>query len=750
MPGATSISSSFAYRSVLCRVCVVFALLALKLGAADEGTVAKGEEALKRKAYDEAIAVFSEVLQANPANVAALIGRGRCYSLKKDHDHAVIDYTEVLRWEPKSKDALWYRHHAYEALNDYEKALVDISALVELKPDDALCRRLRATNEWRLKKYAAGLADIEQAIALNKNDVENIEVRAGILAVVKSYVEAIEDFSTAIRMNSTTARSFCERGWLYRKTGRYQEAIDDLREAIRLDKKTDLYANNLAWILATCTEGKFLDGPKAVELATEACELTTWKSPGRLDTLAAAYARVGDFDNAVRWQNKALELEKNEDHAGRFHDRLVLYKRKEAYSEEPLEKDKTEWSLQRSACFDTVWTTVNENYFDATFGGVDWRAMRAKYRLRLWAAEDNRMLRQLLQDMLDELQRTHFAIVPREMSVLKPEERGRIGYTGATVAMVENAVTLVRVKPGSPADKAGLKPGDVVKRVDEWGLSELAASMSESVPSARRRQLYLRSFVESRLSAPVDQEVRLQLEAPDGTLREVKLVACPYEGLWSEAVGFTPSEPIECEVGRGPPGVVWMRFSIFALPVMAEFKRCVHTLKPGDGLVLDLRGNPGGLTLMAPGFFGRLSEKEVSLGTMHERYSADEFMAYPQHGAFTGPVAVLVDAASASTSEILTAGLQAFGRARVFGETTAGAALPSQFRQLPTGDMLQYAVADIKTPKGVLIEGNGVAPDEPVALRRADCVAGRDPVLEAAERWIRAQRHDGVKDVVVK
>jgi carboxyl-terminal processing protease len=176
----------------------------------------------------------------------------------------------------------------------------------------------------------------------------------------------------------------------------------------------------------------------------------------------------------------------------------------------------------------------------------------------------------------------------------------------------------------------------------------------------------------------------------------------------------------------------------------------VHSLKDGEGLIIDLRGNPGGITLMAPGIFGRLSAKEVSLGTMHRRYGSEEFTAYPQRGAFLGPVAVLVDSASASTSEILAAGLQETGRARIFGEATAGAALPSMFRNLPTGDMLQYAVADIKTPHGMLIEGNGVTPDELVVVRRADCAAGRDPVREAAEHWLATQRQKPATEVARK
>ena len=730
---------------------MVFAMLALRVFAADEAALAKGEAALEREAYDEAIAVFDGILQANPTNVAAYLGRGRgLVKGRNDLQHAVADYSEALKIDPKSKDALWQRYYVYSRLDDFKNALVDINALIELEPNDANNLRARALNYRQLANFPAALVDLERAFTLDKKKVDNFEIRAEVLAGAKSYVEAIEDYTTAIHLSDKIAEYYYQRGLLYVKVGRHQEAVEDMRDAVRLDKKNVSYLNDLAWLQATCPDEKILDGPKAVELATRACELTAWKLSGVLDTLAAAYARAGDFENAMRSQTKAIDLGKASGRGEDFGNRLALYQRKEAFTLEPSEKDKTEWSLQRSACFDTVWTTVNENYFDVTFGGVDWQAVREKYRLRLWTAEDNRMLRRLLQDMLGELHRTHFAVIPREMSVLNPEERGRIGYTGAEAASIEEAITIIGVKTGSPAEKAGLKPGDVVKRVDSVDLSEMTASMCDSVPSPRKRALYLRGFVNWRLAPPVGKEVCLQVEAPDGALREVKLVSREVEGIWSEAMGFSPSEPIECEINRRPTGVVWMRFNLFALPVMSAFKRCVRSLQPHDGLVIDLRGNPGGLTLMAPGIFGRLSEKEVSLGTMRRRYGTEEFTAYPQRGAFTGPVAVLVDSASASTSEILAAGLQDFGRARVFGEMTAGAALPSLFRQLPTGDMLQYAVADIKTPHGVLIEGNGVAPDESVVVRRADCIAGRDPVLEAAERWIATQRRDAAKEVVAK
>src|SRR5262249_6708428 len=103
---------------------------------------------------------------------------------------------------------------------------------------------------------------------------------------------------------------------------------------------------------------------------------------------------------------------------------------------------------------------------------------------------------------------------------------------------------------------------------------------------------------------------------------------------------------------------------------------------------------------------------------------------------FSGPVAVLVDELTASASECFTGGLQSLGRVRVFGSRTMGQALPASTRQLADGDVLLYAWGDLVTATGVRMEGKGVRPDEPVALKIADLQAGKDPVLDAALAWV--------------
>lgn len=420
---------------------------------------------------------------------------------------------------------------------------------------------------------------------------------------------------------------------------------------------------------------------------------------------------------------------------------LVLPAAQGSAAEPVAEPGPENWPAVRDQTFALVWETVNESYFDPTFGGVDWPAVREKYQAGLPAVADKAALRTLLGSMLAELRRTHFSILPREMAVFTPKERSRIGTAGVEVAYVEGAVAVAAVKPAQAGDRAGLRPGDLILAIDQWKLEPLAAYLQKSEISPTRGGFYLTELAASRLQAAVGSKVTLQVRGMDGTERTADLVIEPFDGDWSEPMGDFPSVPVECTARPGPDGLAYLHFNVFARQVMKDVRALLRTIPPDGGLVLDLRGNGGGVTVMASGISGWLSDRVFSLGTMHLRQGHIGFTVTPQERAFLGPVAVLIDNRSASTSEIMAAGLQEAGRARIFGETSPGAALPSNFKSLPTGDLLQYAIADLQTPGGVLIEGRGVVPDEKVARTRADLAAGRDPVLAAAQRWLDHERH---------
>lgn len=396
-----------------------------------------------------------------------------------------------------------------------------------------------------------------------------------------------------------------------------------------------------------------------------------------------------------------------------------------------------QWEALRAATFEEVWRTVNDSYYDPTFGGVDWGAVGERYRATLPGAADNEVLRKLLQSMLGELRQSHFSILPREMAVFAPEERGRVGAAGADVVYADGVVAVATVESDSAAQQAGLVPGDVVLQMGGVLLAPLEGWLERTEMPLARRSYYLTQWVAGRLQGPVGSTLGLQVRGADGQVREVAVTFAHHAGLWSEPVGNFPSMPIRVRSWCDPDGVAYLRFNFFARESMKEVRSLLSQVPADGGLVIDLRGNAGGLAAMAAGISGWLSDRPFQLGTMHLRQGHLGYSVFPQPGAFLGPVALLIDSTSLSTSEIMAAGLQEAGRARIFGAASPGAALPSLFKSLPTGDKLQYAVADLQTPAGKLIEGRGVTPDEPVGVSVADLAAGRDPVLDAALRWLR-------------
>ncbi|MDP2139094.1 MAG: S41 family peptidase [Candidatus Didemnitutus sp.] len=397
------------------------------------------------------------------------------------------------------------------------------------------------------------------------------------------------------------------------------------------------------------------------------------------------------------------------------------------------------WEEVRREAFALVWETVNEAYFDPQFGGVDWAAVRARYEPGLNSATDNGALRGLLQQMLAELGSSHFAILPREAAVFAPDERMRLGTSGAEVGWVDGAVVITRLVAGGPAGAAGLQAGDAWRAIDGREIAELKRWLDAGGIRPLRQGRALAQWVQAQLRGPVGSEIIAMVESPGEPARAVTLTIAAHEGAWSEPVGNFPSFPVDIETHHSD-GLGYLRFNVFARQVMKPVREFLMGLQRDEGLVLDLRGNSGGIGIMAAGLSGWLCTQQVWLGTMQMRQGVMQFMAFPQEGAFTGPVAVLIDGGSASTSEIMAAGLQANNRVRVFGDASAGEALPSSFKQLPTGDLFQYAIADVITPQRRSLEGNGVRPDVRIVRTRADLAAGRDLVRTAAEEWLQSMR----------
>ena len=131
------------------------------------------------------------------------------------------------------------------------------------------------------------------------------------LSAVRSgrHDEAAELFTKVIDAGGepdVLATALTNRGLVETRRGNWQRAIEDYREALRLQPKLATAHNNLAWLLAACPVDSLRNGQEAVEHATWACKATGWNTMSCLGTLAAACAEVGDFGQAMRWQERAL------------------------------------------------------------------------------------------------------------------------------------------------------------------------------------------------------------------------------------------------------------------------------------------------------------------------------------------------------------------------------------------------------------------------------------------------------------
>ncbi|HEU4595834.1 MAG TPA: S41 family peptidase [Pyrinomonadaceae bacterium] len=431
---------------------------------------------------------------------------------------------------------------------------------------------------------------------------------------------------------------------------------------------------------------------------------------------------------------------------------------------------------RRAETFQVVWQTVKDEHFDPTFGGVDWDAVRVRYAPLAARTKTDAELHLLLQVMLNELGQSHFNIVPPENiprfdarrwgaeradaegegaeeaageePVEEDEEVGSeelsvrmMNGVGVDVRVLAGRLVITRVEPGGPAARAGLRPGFVIKTVDEDPVEEYVqlATEGENVPPltlVRIREEILLDY----LGGEPGTEVRIGYVDEKNREREAIVKRERLRGELSPPFGNLPPIYTELETKRLAGEVGYVRLSAFAPQLMERLCAALRSLGTARGIVLDLRGNPGGVMGLASGLAGLLTTSPGVLGTMRTRTGVVALPSFPQRSPYTGPLVVLIDGLSGSTAEVLAAALQESGRAEVVGERSAGMVLGADTRRLPTGALLLYARAGFITSDGVALEGRGVVPDVEKKLDREALLRGRDEQLEEAVRRIQLSK----------
>lgn len=390
------------------------------------------------------------------------------------------------------------------------------------------------------------------------------------------------------------------------------------------------------------------------------------------------------------------------------------------------------------ASFEKVWTTIRDKHWQKNPGGLDWQAIHAEFYPRIERAKSDEEALAIMREMLGRLKQTHFGIFPAAVYRDVENESGGDGTTGIDLRVLDGKAVVTDLDPNSSAEKAGVKRGWIVISANGKPLAPVVAKLKAD---PEIHELALERAVRSRITG-----------SSGSTIKLVFLDAANHEVVRDLALGSERGQP--ARFGNLPTMHVYfeskklattgyVRFNMFLdlVRVMNSFGEAVEQCMKCDGLIVDLRGNPGGIGGMAMGMAGWLVDKpDQRLGAMYMRDTTLKFVINPRAEVFTGPVAVLIDGSSASTSEIFAEGLKDLGRARIFGTKTAAAALPSIFERLPNGDGFQYATANYISEGGQPLEGVGVTPDVEVKLTREGLLAGHDAVLDAAIEWIRKKK----------
>jgi carboxyl-terminal processing protease len=321
-----------------------------------------------------------------------------------------------------------------------------------------------------------------------------------------------------------------------------------------------------------------------------------------------------------------------------------------------------------------------------------------------------------LRTMLESLKDTHVSYVDAaEMKQMQQEDKGA-AYSGVGIIIAvlktaagENEVFVEEVFEGGPAAAAGIHRFDRIVQID-------GAVLPPSVTP---------EDVSDHVRGPAGSKVALTVQRGDQTL------------TITVTRGVVKIQLVTGSIIQ--PGVAYIHVRSFEEGAGDQVRRTLAALKakgPLRGVILDLRGNPGGLLGEGELAAGVFLPGDTLIGKLIDRTGETDVLADGSPVVpVTTPLVVLTDGGTASTAEVLTEGLHDAHRATLVGGTTAGALGAAQFVKLPVGEM-EVTVSQVVGPHFEQIEGVGITPDRPVALTLADVEKGVDSQLDAALKTI--------------
>jgi tetratricopeptide (TPR) repeat protein len=302
----------------------------------------RGIHFLAKKKYDEALRDLQQVIERNPEDMTALQAVAQAFTSTKKYDEAAEALGRIISLNPASPAGYILRARLNQVREDTEATLADLNKAIDIDTGNVVARMMRARILFDKRELEQAKDDVDRVIEKNPRVVEAILLRSLIFANDGKFAAAITDLKQVARAapdnvplqiqlaglynaddrpgkaieiygeiltaDEDNGDALRGRGDAFLSQGKHAEAIADYDAALKLDAENSSLLNNFAWVLSTSPVDELRDAKRAIELAKKACELTEYKMPHILSTLASAYAESGDFETARKWSAKAVEL----------------------------------------------------------------------------------------------------------------------------------------------------------------------------------------------------------------------------------------------------------------------------------------------------------------------------------------------------------------------------------------------------------------------------------------------------------
>src|SRR5262245_41779413 len=374
---------------------------------------------------------------------------------------------------------------------------------------------------------------------------------------------------------------------------------------------------------------------------------------------------------------------------------------------------------------------IEKHYYDSHFHGIELTERFNTAEARIKNAKSNGEIFGVIAQVLLDFDDSHLFCLP-------PARVARVEY-GWQMQAIGDKCYIVAVKPGSDAEAKGLKPGDLILSIDGF--------------TPTREVLWKIQYYYYTLRPRAG--MRLSVQSPGGTPRQLDVLAKIEQGKkqidlsnWANDIPKLIIEAQnEARLNRDRfyetgDVIVW-KMPGFDIYDEDELNRIMDRVKKHNALVLDLRGNGGGLVVMLKRLLGYFFEQDSKVAEMKYRKEVKPETATSKgQNGFKGKLIVLVDSRSASASEIFSRVIQLEKRGVIIGDRSAGAVMQSiqQGHQVGMETVSFYGAsvtnADVIMKDGKSLEHQGVIPDELLLPTAADLAANRDPVLARAAELV--------------